>query len=194
MLGVDPLPEQPLQWGMRLQSHQRASVLLGERARTDVVTDRVGQPGHVEQVVDVLPGDPDHLADLLPGAQPETGAQPGERVRTIDRVELLALDVLDERLDVRAVVVGVDDDRGDVLQAGAARRTPATLAGDDLIAVLAAAAHPDRLEHTVHADAAGQLLETARVDATARLVGPRPDALHRDSLHLRPRRARDRMA
>ena len=50
------------------------------------------------------------------------------------RVQVLAQEVLDER-DLEALDVGgVPHDRGDPVEAGLARRSPAPLAGDQLIA------------------------------------------------------------
>ena len=60
------------------------------------------------------------------------------RVRFFDRVQILALDVLDERhLEQRRSSPGdvADDDRH-LEQAGALRRAPAPFAGDDLVAAV----------------------------------------------------------
>ena len=102
----------------------------------------------------------------------------GERL--LDRVEVRALEVLDER-DLELVAVGeLADDGRDPLEAGRDRgRADAALAGDELVAV-ERLGDEDRLEHAVLADARGELVEARLVDASARLVRVRPDPRERD--------------
>ena len=66
--------------------------------------------------------------------------QPAVRVRFFDRVEVLALDVLDQRDRQQPVVWNVADDDRDLEQAGALRGAPAPFARDDLVAALDLAA------------------------------------------------------
>ena len=70
-------------------------------------------------------GEPEVLDQLLVGG------------RLLERVEVVALEVLDERLLERGRVVGVADERGDRLQPDPARRAPAALAGDQLVLAVA---------------------------------------------------------
>ena len=125
----------------------------------------------------------DALGDVLLG-EPELVDQLAVGQRLVDRVEVRALQVLDER-DLELVAVGeLADERRDPLEAGEAGRTHAPLAGDELVAV-ERLGHEDRLEHAVLADARRELLEHGVVEPVARLVRVRADARER---HLDDRR------
>ena len=68
--------------------------------------------------------------------------------RRLDRVEVLALEVLDER-ELELLAIGeLADDRRDALQAGEPRGADAALAGDELVAV-DRLGDEDRLDHAV---------------------------------------------
>ena len=120
---------------------------------------------------------PDARRDVL-GPQAELVDEPAEPVRGLDRVEVLALQVLDER-DLE-LVDGIElaDDRRDALEAGHARGAPAALAGDELVA-LDGLRDEDRLQDAMLADARGQALELGLVEAHPRLVRVGPDAIER---------------
>ena len=75
----------------------------------------------------------DGVGDLLLG-QVEFVDQPAIRVRLFDRIEVFALEILDERDGEQPVVGNIADDDRDFEQAGALRRAPAAFAGDDLVA------------------------------------------------------------
>ena len=60
--------------------------------------------------------------------------QPLERARFFERIEVLALDVLDQRHRDRGFVGHAADDGGNFVQARDLRGAPAALAGDDLVA------------------------------------------------------------
>ena len=103
---------------------------------------------------------PTRSATLLLG-QPELVDQLAVRERLLDRVEVRALDVLDER-DLELVAVReLADERGDVVEARQAGGPHAALAGDELVAV-ERLGDEHRLEHAVLADARGELLERLR--------------------------------
>ena len=73
------------------------------------------------------------------------------RLRFVDRVEILALDVFDERhLEQRPLLSGDDfaDDDRDAVEARFLRGAPAALAGDDVKAI-AASPHDNRLNDAV---------------------------------------------
>ena len=115
---------------------------------------------------------PTRLGDLLL-RQPEVVVELVIRHRLFDRVEVLALDVLDER-DLQRVALGhhlFDDDR-DGGQAGLLRGAEAALAGDELVLV-AGARDDERLDDAVLADAARQLFDRRFVERLARLEGIR---------------------
>ena len=102
---------------------------LGDAPLGDAVLDRRGEVEQAKRVGDGRAGPPDARGDLLVG-EPEFVDQPAEAVRRLDRVEVLALEVLDER-ELELVAVGeLADDRRDALEAGRvaarSRRSPAT--------------------------------------------------------------------
>ena len=73
----------------------------------------------------------------------------------LDRVEILALEVLDER-ELELVAVGeLADDRRDAFEAGGLRGPEPALAGDELVAV-EGLGHEDRLDDAVLGDARRQ--------------------------------------
>jgi hypothetical protein len=88
--------------------------------------------------------------------------QPVQGIGLFQRVEVLALDVLDQRHgDGGAVRPRRGPRRGSPGQAGQLRRAPAALAGDDLVACLCRADRPhhDGLHHTLGLDGVGQILQ-----------------------------------
>src|SRR5690606_34179691 len=98
----------------------------------------------------------DGLRDLLV-RQPELVGETVQRFGLLDRVQVFALQVLDQRDRERGLVVELANDDRDLLQAGAPRRVPAALAGDDLIGVAArgigrAWSYDDRLQDPLLAD------------------------------------------
>ncbi len=106
--------------------------------------------------------------------------QPVVGLRELDGVEVLALDVLDQReleggLDAHVLH---DDER--VPDAGALKCAPAPLAGDELELVAPGYA-PDhqRLDEAVLADALRQLVELVRVEVLPGLPFPGDDLLDR---------------
>ena len=74
------------------------------------------------------------------------------------------------------------DEGRDRRDARLARRPPAALAGDQLVAVVAERADEDRLEDAVLPDRSGQLVERVLVEDHPRLVGVRLDPVDRDDL------------
>ena len=74
------------------------------------------------------------------------------RRRFFERVELFALDVLDDRVLEHRGVVCDPNDRGNRLKADSARRAPAALAGDQLVRTVLSRTDQDRLEHANFAD------------------------------------------
>ena len=97
---------------------------------------------------------PDPARDLVVG-QAEVLDELLVRGGLLERVELVAVEVLDERLLERGGVVGLADQRRDRLEADPPGRPPAALTRDQLVAV-AHRAHEHRLEHADLADRVGQ--------------------------------------
>ena len=88
----------------------------------------------------------------------------------LERVQVVALKVLDQGLLEHLAVVGGPHDRRDGLQARPAGRSPTPLAGDELETV-AGRADEDRLEQADLADGIGQRPEPLLVEPIARLIG-----------------------
>ena len=102
--------------------------------------------------------------------------------RFFDRVQILALDVFDQRhLEQRLLLARRDvaDDDRNAQQAGELRGAPAAFAGDDLEAI-ADLADDDRLDDAVGADRLRQLLEPRVVHVAARLEVVRREAIDVD--------------
>src|SRR6185503_18578992 len=111
----------------------------------------------------------DELAELLLGMA-EVGDQPTIGLRFLDRVQILALDVLDQRDFERLLVAEFADDGGDFVQPGALRRPPASLAGDNLETV-AMGTDDDRLDDAAGLDRGGELGQRLFLEDPARLAG-----------------------
>ena len=99
----------------------------------------------------------------------------------LERVQLFALHVLDDRLLEHRCVVGGADDRGDRLEPDPARGTPAALARDQLEAV-AAGPNQDGLEHTDLTDRLRQRGQRLLVEVLSGLLRIRADRRDRDVL------------
>jgi hypothetical protein len=77
----------------------------------------------------------------------------------LQRIEIGALNVLDDRKLKCFGVTRVEDDHRHFVQAGTLRGAPASFASDDLVAVGAAHANHDRLDDAALADRIGELSE-----------------------------------
>ena len=108
----------------------------------------------------------------------------------VERRQVLALEVLDDRDLEGRVVVDLLDERRDRLEPGQPRRAPAALAGDDLVGIRPERADEDRLEDAVFADRRGQLLERLGLEDHPRLFRIRLDLVDCDDADTdRSRRA-----
>jgi hypothetical protein len=108
-------------------------------------------------------------------------------LRLFDRVEVGALDVLDDRDFQHLGIVEVPHDDGDLVNLGPLRGPPAPFAGNDLIAVARRAGPDDqRLDDTLFADRGGQLLQRVFGKGAARLIGIGVKLFDRKPLFGRP--------
>ena len=99
--------------------------------------------------------------------------------RFVDRVQILALDVFDQRhFEQRLLRAWRDVAHHDrhAQQPGDFRGTPAAFAGDDLESI-ADLAHDDRLDDAVGADRLREFLQPRIVDVAARLKVVRLEAI-----------------
>ena len=93
----------------------------------------------------------------------------------LQRIELDAVDVLQQRVAQEDVVAGPPDDRGDPAQPGALRRAPAPLAHDELVAPVAHLADHDRLQQPELTDRVFEFGQGLLVEDAARLLRVRLD-------------------
>ena len=90
--------------------------------------------------------------------------------RFFQRIEVGALDILDQR-DLQRLAVGkIADQHRHLVHAGALSRAPAPFAGDDFELAIAALAHHQRLQQTLVADRAGQIFEITVGEMLARII------------------------
>ena len=114
---------------------QRAGMAGRQLARRDVglhLRRQLGQPHHVGDMAAALADD---LGDVFLAAFELVG-QRVIALRLFHRVEVFALDVLDDRDLERVAVADVDRHDRHLVQAGDLRGAPAAFAGDDLEAIL----------------------------------------------------------
>src|SRR6266516_5546286 len=95
--------------------------------------------------------------------------------RLLKRVELLPLQILDQRIPEQVIVRGTPDDSRDVRQPGSLTGPPAPLAHDDLVVSRHDGTDDDWLQQAHCADRVSQLFERVLVEYLARLAGVRRD-------------------
>jgi len=96
--------------------------------------------------------------------------QAGEGVGLLNRVEILALDILDQRHGNGGLIGDIPHQGGHLVEASHLGGAPATFPGDDFVAVWSQRTHHNGLHDALAADRLGQLLEGFRVHIAARLV------------------------
>jgi len=108
--------------------------------------------------------------------QAELLDQPQQRPRLLQRVQIFALNVLDERHGDGGLVGHLADYRGNVRKPRHLCRAPPALAGDDFVALrfsritMRQRPHQDRLHQTLRLDRIGELAQGFRAHVHARLI------------------------
>ena len=128
-------------------------------SRREQLLDGVGQSEQAEEVRDRRPLLPNPLRDLFL-RQAELLVELVVCVGLFDRVQVLALDVLDQR-DLKHVAIGhrfLDDHRHGV-QTSLLRRTEPPLTCNETVSVVTSFGNYERLDDAVFADAPRQLLD-----------------------------------
>src|SRR5581483_572123 len=164
-----------------------ARMALAELAALDHAEHVVGELEQADPVRDrrLRATDPlRHLAER----EPELVDQDGVGARLLDRGELLARDVLDEPEQERVPVVRLPDDGRHRLPSGLARRPPAPLAGNDLVAASGARADEQRLDHALATHRLGEPRRRFGLEPTPRLARVRMDRVHGQLEQLARRR------
>jgi hypothetical protein len=114
--------------------------------------------------------------------------------RFLQRVEVLAVDILDQRVSEERVFLGQTNDRWDRRQARELCRTDTPLAHDDLKAIVLRTYH-DRLKNPDRRDTSRKLLQCFLIESAARLLRVRVDSIQRniDKGRTRKRTPRDHL-
>src|SRR5436190_9544924 len=128
-----------------LHEQERAAVAAREVARLDHRERLVRQLEQADQVGDGHPATADAPADLLLG-DPEVVDERRARSRLLDRVEVLARHVLDERQLESLALVGVANDRRHLADPGDHSGAEAALAGHELEVAAGERPHDDGLQ------------------------------------------------
>jgi hypothetical protein len=117
--------------------------------------------------------------------------EPRHRARLVDRIQILALQVLDQRDGQRRLVVELSNHHGHGREARNSRGAPAALAGDDLVRSRAAARLLDRhasddqrLQHALLADRFRELGQALLSQMQARLIAPGPKRIDVELEHV----------
>ena len=125
-------------------AENRTRVAHAERSRNEIPLDLLGQIEQAQEIGDRRPFFPDFGRDLLVGEIEGLG-EVQICLGGFYRIEILALDVLDERQLQRFRRLGMAHHRGDSGESGQAGSPPAALTGDEFIATLTERPDDDRL-------------------------------------------------
>ncbi len=147
----------------------------GKLAGVNIGLHRFRQFQQPQRVGDIAAALADDLRNLVL-AVAEFVHQRAIAFRLFERIEIGALDVLDDRELQRLGVGRFDDDDGHFVQAGALRRAPAAFAGDDLVSVDGAAdrARDDRLDDAALAQRSDKFVELGIGESAPRIAAIRP--------------------
>ena len=159
---------------VRFQSEQHLGVPDGEQILHDPGLDLRVEIEQAHRVRDRGPALPDLLRDVFL-AHPKFVRQPRVGLRFLDRVEIGALQVFDQRQLEHFQVGRLPNDGGRFAQAGFLGRAPAAFAGDELELVVDLP-NDKRLDDAALPDGIDQLLERFALKFPARLERAGDDA------------------
>jgi hypothetical protein len=169
-----------------VDAEQRARVAHVEIASEQQRLHRLGQ---VEQAQQVGSGAA-RAADRLGGSLVRIGElvdQASDGLCFLERIEVFALDVLDQRHRERLLVGHLAHDDRHLVETSQLRRPVAPFTGHDLVALVGQRPNEDGLHHAMQTDGVGELLQRALVHAGARLIAARLQALDGQRGHGRRR-------
>ncbi len=117
--------------------------------------------------------------------QPEILQQALIALGLFKSIQILPLQIFDQRDHGGIAVVHFPQDRRNFVQSGQHRRAEPPFAGDDLVAVLRGRVRPDqnRLQDALDPDRLRQVFEFGLVEVHAWLEGVGVDLIHRDGDH-----------
>ena len=147
-----------------------------ERALLDERTHRLGQLQQAQQIADRRAGASDRLRRLLV-RHLKLIDEARQSARFLQRIQVLALNVLDERNGDCRLIGNLADNGWDLGKARQLRRTPTPLTGNDLVAPRRAIrrlqrSYDDRLDDALRANRIRKLLQSLRAHIRAGLVAP----------------------
>ncbi len=171
-------------WRAPVRAKQRACMSHLDLPMFDELLHFVGQFEQAQQVADGRA----RAAHCIGGQlvrHVEFTDQPVERAGFLERVQVLALDVLDQRHGHGGFIPHDADHRGNVVQAGHLRGAPAAFPCDDLVAHRLArllsreGTHHDGLHDALGPDRIGEVLQASRASCrvaagSARAAASRP--------------------
>lgn len=143
------------------------------------------QVQQTQRVADVRPGPADLLGELFMRSA-EVVKQLLVCGRFFERVKLLPVQVLKQRVAEHVIVGGLPDDGRNVIQPSALARTPAPFAHNELVALTSQAAHHDRLQQSYLRDGRRQLVKRILVKRPPRLPRVRRNSVNSHFFEVSP--------
>jgi shikimate kinase len=183
--GDYPLSEPFLRLGIG-KRQQGAGVSGADHPGGDTFLYGGGKVQQPERIADVGAGAANLLGQLFMRSA-EIVEQLLVRRRLFEGIQLLAMQVLQQRVPQHVVVVRLPDDGRDVLQARPLRSAPAALTHDEFVASAAEATHHDRLQQPHFGNGSGEFVQRVFVKGTPWLPRIRRNRVNRDFLEVGPR-------
>src|SRR5207248_11196275 len=113
-------------------------------------------------------------------SQAEFVDQTLDALRLLERIQILALDVLDQREGQRRLIGHDADERGNLGEPRALGREPAPLASDNFIPAGVDGTHEDRLHYALVTNRIRELDERLLIHPRTRLIATRADLVERE--------------
>src|SRR6185437_655198 len=157
-----------------VEGEECASMAETQRRLFDHLLNRFRESENAKEVRDRRAIFRDRVGDLLL-RELELVDEATVAARFVDRVQVGALEILDEGENEQGAIVEIANDRGDLGPAEVGRGAEAPLAGDELERV-AASADGDGLQQAAHLERGLELGELCRIEIAPRLEWIRPDA------------------
>src|SRR5262249_39559484 len=150
-----------------VKAQHGSSVPLADLVGADRIEDRLGELEQANQVGDGRAVQPEPAGQFVLGPA-VAGQVIAEGGRLVDRVQVLALEVLDHGQLEDAPIIQVEYPRGDLVKLGLDAGAEPSFAGDELVA-RTDGADQYRLEHAMLPERVGQRGDLLRVELPARL-------------------------
>src|SRR5690606_435532 len=182
-LGDDAVSQPVLLLGV-VDRQKGSRVARGEHPGGDAVLHPGRQQQQAQGVGDLRPGPADAVGQLVVGAV-EIPQQLVVGRGLLQRVELGAVQVLQQGVQEELLVLGGPDDRRDLLQTRLTAGPPAALTHDELVLARTGLPDDDRLEEADLLDGGDELREGVVVEYRTRLTRVRSDRVQRNLREVR---------